>query len=78
MNTPLLTQSELADAPWNEEPPVEVEAIVSLTLSKPVTLIMSPKEEYSQQELIDAAKEQVSLDSEFHHWDIDDFAVIEE
>lgn len=66
------------DAPWNEEPPVEVEATVSITVSKPVTLIMPSKEEYTQQELLDAAREQVSLDPVLRHWNLDDFAVVEE
>lgn len=78
MNTPTLMQSEELNAPWNEEPPREVEAVVSITLSKPVTLLMSNKEEYTQQELIDAAKTQIPLDPAFRHWDIDDFAVVEE
>lgn len=78
MNTPLLSQSEIEEAPWNEEPPVEIEATVSITISKPITLIMSPKDEYTQEELIEEAKKQFPLPVEFHHWDIDDFAVTEE
>jgi len=77
-NTPTLMQSEEANAPWNEEPPREIEATVSITLSKPVTLIMPNKEEYTQQELIDAAQMQIPLSPAFHCWDIDDFAVVEE
>lgn len=76
-NLPLGTIDD-PDAPWNEIPPVEVEATVSITLSKPVTLIMPKKDDYTQQELLDAAKEQLVLDPAFHHWDIDDFVVVEE
>jgi len=66
------------DAPWNEEPPVEVPVVLNITVSKPVILLMPPKTEYTQEELFAAAKEQVSLDPVLRHWDIDDFAVVEE
>lgn len=66
-------------APWNEEPSVMMDVLVSLTISKPVTITVPSKEEYTEQELLDAAKAQMQLEPEIKsHWDIDDFAVVEE
>lgn len=79
MNTPTLMQSEEMRAPWNEEPSVTMDVLVSLTISKPVTIVMPSRKEYTEQELLDAAKEQMQIEPEIKsHWDIDDFAVVEE
>lgn len=78
-NYPTLMQSEEAMAPWNAKPEAEVNILVSLTISKPVTVLMPVGEDYTEQELLDAAKEQMQIEPEIKsHWDIDDFAVVEE
>lgn len=74
---PTMSQSEWDEAPFNEDMPVEVETVVSMTISKPVTLIMKAKEEYTQRELSEAAYKQLDLAPALRDWDIDEFEVTE-
>lgn len=77
-NYPTMSEAEWEDAPFNEDTPQEVDVTVSITISKPVTLIMRHGEEYTQKELSNAAYDQMQLASILKEWDIDDFTVTEE
>ena len=83
-NYPLMSQSDWDDAPFNQpsEQIEEIEATVSLTLSKSVKIkIDVGKRErgyYSNYDLQEAAREQLDFsDININEWNIDDFEVVE-
>lgn len=83
-NYPLMSQSDWDDAPFNQssEQIEEIEATVSLTLSKSVKIKMDIRKRergyYSNYDLQEAAREQLDFSNiDANEWDIDDFEVVE-
>lgn len=73
------------NAPWNQpsEQIEEIEATVSLTLSKSVKIKMDVRKRergyYSNYDLQEAAREQLDFsDIDTNEWNIDDFEVVED
>lgn len=84
-NYPLMSDSEYDNAPFNQpsEQIEEVEATISITLSKSVKIKMDVRKRersyYSNYDLQEAAKEQLDLsDINIKEWNIDDFEIVEE
>ena len=84
-NYPPMSQSDWDNAPFNQpsEQIEEIEATVSLTLSKNVKIKMDVgKRErgyYSNYDLQEAAREQLDFsDIDTNEWNIDDFEVVED
>lgn len=84
-NYPLMSQSDWDNAPFNQpsEQIEEIEATVSITLSKSVKIKMDVRKKernyYSNYDLQEAAKEQLDFsDININEWNIDDFTVVEE
>lgn len=84
-NYPLMSDSEYDNAPFNQpsEQIEEVEATISITLSKSVKIKMDVRKRersyYSNYDLQEAAKEQLDLsDINVNEWSIDDFEIVEE
>lgn len=84
-NYPLMSDSEYDNAPFNQpsEQIEEVEATISITLSKSVKIKMDVRKRerdyYSNYDLQEAAKEQLDLsDINVKEWNIDDFEIVEE
>lgn len=81
-NYPTMSQSELSNAPWNQEnlEPQKIKVTVSITLSKTVEVEVTDYD-YSECNLEQAVRDQVILPNsvgEFNDWVEDDFAVIKE
>ena len=75
-NTPILMQSEEERAPWNEEPPVERNVFVSITLSGYIS-IYGPKDMTIEQ--IKESIEEGLKDGIYpKNFDIDEIEVLEE
>lgn len=83
-NYPLMSQSDWDNAPFTQpsEQIEEIEATVSLTLSKSIKIKMDVRKRergyYSNYDLQEAAREQLNFsDINLNEWDIDDFEVAE-
>lgn len=84
-NYPLMSQSDWDNAPFTQpsEQIEEIEATVSLTLSKSVKIKMDVRKRergyYSNYDLQEAAREQLDFsDIDTNEWNIDDFEVVED
>ena len=84
-NYPLMSDSEYDNAPFNQpsEQIEEVEATISITLSKSVKIKMDVRKKerdyYSNYDLQETAKEQLDLsDINIKEWNIDDFEIVED
>ena len=84
-NYPPMSQSDWDNAPFNQpsEQIEEIEATVSLTLSKNVKIKMDARKRergyYSNYDLQEAAREQLDFsDIDTNEWNIDDFEVVED
>lgn len=84
-NYPPMSQSDWDNAPFNQpsEQIEEMEATVSLTLSKNVKIKMDVRKRergyYSNYDLQEAAREQLDFsDIDTNEWNIDDFEVVED
>lgn len=76
-NYPLMSQSQLDKAPFNEPTDKEVEVTVSVTLSKTVTVTTSSSvEDLNMLDLEDLVREQCDLPQDrCMDWYVDDFVV---
>ena len=92
-NTPLLSSTEEAKAPWNEESKtITVPVTITLTLSKTVNVDITNyniqfdtrgniSNDYSKEDLIEAVKNQIILpqeDPKYKDWEVEDIEVTEE
>ena len=84
-NYPPMSQSDWDNAPFNQpsEQIEEIEATVSLTLSKNVKIKMDVRKRercyYSNYDLQEAAREQLDFsDIDTNEWNIDDFEIVED